>query len=269
MGFTSSRFCARSKFLPVLVGWLVCLLLSHHARAQSDNFDNGTDPGWTHYDPMAAYGSPGTFTFPNFAYRIHANISPAPDPKTGLGPARMASYHSTPSYSDFYESVDIVNFDTSLNQAFGLLSHLTSVGLSTTNGYALTYTNNDHDLNLSLINGEAATTLVAATSTAQLQPGHSYHMVFTGVGSLLSGHLYDNSNPSVSLADLSAIDSTHPQGANGLLVYDNSGSSGNFGADATFDNFSAAVVAPEPASLALIGSSVALVLLKRRRSTLA
>ncbi len=262
MGFKSGGFCARSSFCPLLAVLLGCGLLTTNALGQSDNFNSGTDSAWTHYDPMATFGSPATFSFPNGGYRIHANVSPNP---SVYGPGRVASYRSTPSYSDFYETVDIVTFDTTLNQAFGLLGHLSSIGLGTTNGYALTYSTNDHAINLSLINGENPTNVVSATLSSPLQLGHSYQLVFTDLGSLLSGHIYDNGNPTVSLADLSAVDSTHPSGVSGLLVYDNSGSSGNVGADATFDNYFAAVTSPEPATLALVAPFGAMLLLKRRQ----
>src|SRR5437867_10071288 len=79
-------------------------------QAQSDNFDDGNDQGWTHYDPIkVAVGSDrGTWTFPSGAYRIQSLASPAP---STLGPGRIASLRTDVTYSDFYLAADIVGWD--------------------------------------------------------------------------------------------------------------------------------------------------------------
>src|SRR5438552_12904199 len=89
-------------------------------RAQSDNFDDGNDtanPPWTHYDPIGSIlgGSFGSWTFPGSnTYRLQAFASPDP---VAFGPARIAS--TLPNvYSDFYTTVDVVDWDDTLDQAF-------------------------------------------------------------------------------------------------------------------------------------------------------
>lgn len=236
------------------------------ARAQSYNFNNGSDAGWTHYDPMASFGAPGSFTFPNGGYRIVAAPVPSPGPGA-LGPSRAASYIATQSYTDFYESVDIVNWQTNSSEAFGLLAHLSTVGLQTTSGYALTFADDTNELTLSSITNESPTTLVTAALGSSLQVGHSYHLVFSDAGNLLSGSIYDNASPSVALASLSTMNSSKLSGTSGLVIYDlTSTSSGTNGADATFDNYSAAVSAPEPASAMMLMAIVAPIMLSRRKA---
>lgn len=253
-------------------GFITCLVLTllcwaGTARGQSYNFNNGSDAGWTHYDPMASFGAPGSFTFPNGGYRIVAAPVPTPPGQAAVGASRAASYVASQSYTDFYESVDIVNWQTSTSEAFGLLAHLTTVGLSTTSGYALTFTDDNNDLTLSSITGETPTTLNTAAVGSPLQTGHTYHLVFSDVNNVLSGSIYDNASPSVALASLTFGDSSKPTGTSGLVVFDlTSTSQGTHGADATFDNYSAAVSSPEPGSAMLLMAIVAPMMLSRRRA---
>ena len=265
-------FSARASGFVAFSFVLAFLCWIDTTRAQSYNFNNGSDAGWTHYDPMASFGAPGSFTFPNGGYRIVAAPVPPPPPvglgSSSLGPSRAASYVPSTSYTDFYESVDIVNWQTNSSEAFGLLAHLSTVGLQTTSGYALTFTDDTNQLTLSSITGEAPTTLGTANLGSALQVGHSYHLVFSDVSNLLSGSIYDNASPSVALASLSQIDSSKPSGNSGLVIYDLTSTTNNAsnGADATFDNYFAGVSAPEPGSAMLLMAVVAPMILSRRRA---
>lgn len=263
-----SGFSARANRFIAFSYVLAFLCWANTTRAQSYNFNNGSDTGWTHYDPMASFGAPGSFTFPNGGYRIVASPVPTNPGSSALGPSRAASYVPSTSYTDFYESVDIVNWQTNSSEAFGLLAHLSTVGLQTTSGYALTFTDDTNQLTLSSITGEAPTTLGTANLGSALQVGHSYHLVFSDVSNLLSGSIYDNASPSVALASLSHIDSSKPSGNSGLVIYDLTSTTNNAsnGADATFDNYSAAVSAPEPGSAMLVIAMVAPIVLSRRRA---
>src|SRR5437763_11666895 len=126
-----------STFMASIVVALCCLL-SLGAQAQvSDNFNAGNDAGWTRYDPLAPFGAPATYSFPNGGYRIQAPASP--DPLT-LGPARAGSLRTDQSdASDFGIFFDVVGWDNAANQSFGALGRATSIGLGTTDGYGLTY----------------------------------------------------------------------------------------------------------------------------------
>jgi len=78
----------RSSLTALELG-IAALSLSVAARGDvTDYFDSGTDTGWTHLEPSAAFGAPGTFSFPNGGYRIQASASPDP---LNLGPGRAGS----------------------------------------------------------------------------------------------------------------------------------------------------------------------------------
>src|SRR5438046_1453848 len=100
-----------------------------------DNFDDGNDtmplPPWTHYDPLLPFGAGGTWSFTNGHYRIQAAASP--DPGT-VGQARVGSIRSE-NYTNFYVSVDVVDWDDALHQFCGVAGRLATVGLGTTTGY--------------------------------------------------------------------------------------------------------------------------------------
>ena len=148
--------------------------------AQSDDFNDGNDVGWTHYSPLAPYGVPGVFGFPNGGYRIQTT-SPSPSP-TQLGNARAGSLRLDASYSNFYVSVDIVNWNDSLPQAVGLLARIGNPGLGMTTGYAFTWsrgtTATSGDMDISRITGEVPSGVsVTGNDKYHFVPGMKYRMV--------------------------------------------------------------------------------------------
>src|SRR5262245_17476741 len=72
---------------------------SSMAQYVTDDFNDGNDNGWTHYDPVGlivasvtgTYVPYASWTLTNGAYRIRAVPSPAPDQ---TGPARSGSLRS-------------------------------------------------------------------------------------------------------------------------------------------------------------------------------
>src|SRR6185503_2615069 len=155
--FAFSLVSPRNLFaLAVLVmalGW------QHNACAQSDDFNDGNDAGWTKLDLTVA-GSPATYTFPDDgtggkAYRIKAN---APTFTDQVGPARAFSYQA-PDYTRFSAAVDVINWDLTVDQAFGLLVRASSIGLGTTDGYVMNYNSADGDLQINEIAGESPNTI--------------------------------------------------------------------------------------------------------------
>ena len=210
------------------------------ALAESDDFDDGNDAGWTRYNPLSGFGVPGVFSFPSGGYRIQTT-APSPNP-TALGNARIGSYRST-SYSDFYISVDIVNWNDSLPQAAGILARVQTPGLGTTAGYAFTWdrgtTSTSGDMDISRITGERATGAsgqASANDKYHFVPGRTYRLVFIGRGSLLEGRLYELPDLTTPKVIVTANDGTYPAGVSGMVVYDNSTLANNL-TDTTFDNF--------------------------------
>jgi hypothetical protein len=223
------------KHLPLAALLIWVLIAPFSLKAQSDNFDDGNDAGWTRYDPIGgAVGSArGTWSFPNGAYRIQTLGSPSP---STLGQARVASVRNDVIYTDFYLAVDVVAWDDTLRQAFGLLGRLGQIGLGQTTGYAFTYQAITHDIQINRITSEAPTG-ISATVAVTLDPTKKYRMIFAGIGPIMSGRIYELPNIDTPIVSVTAnSDSTYPSGAAGLLVYDNS-SAKTAPADATFDNY--------------------------------
>ena len=260
---TLSELRSRRLSLPAVI-FRFCVLLTllslarvsePSVQAQSDNFNDGNDAGWTHYDPFAAFGASATFSVTtNGEYRIQSALSPNPGV---LGPSRAGSLRNDVTYTDFSVSYDVVNWDNSLNQAFGVLGRVTQLGLGTTDGYALTYSTGG-SIDLSKITGETPSGLGSASVT--LSPANDYRFVFTGTGSTLVGQVFNLADLSTPLATVTGTDSTYASGVAGFVVFDNTGASR---ADATLDNYAATV--PEPSSLALlVVGGAGLLFLKRR-----
>ena len=101
--------------------------LPGYVEAQFDDFNDGDDRGWTRISPLAFLGVPGVFTITNGGYRIQT-IRPSPNPAM-LGPPRAYSLRRDVVYTDFYESVDLVNWRDDLLQGFGLAARVSRPGL--------------------------------------------------------------------------------------------------------------------------------------------
>src|SRR5882762_11580063 len=121
-----------TRLLVVPTAFIAVLLLSAApACAATDDFDDGMDDGWIHYNPIGT----GSWTLLSGTYRLRSSASPSP---SSLGPGRVGSLRAE-SYGQFYIAVDIVTWDNSLDQIFGLITRVGTPGLGTTRGYAFTY----------------------------------------------------------------------------------------------------------------------------------
>jgi hypothetical protein len=215
--------------------------------AQSDDFDDGNDLGWTRYDPFAGAGLHIVkWEFTNSAYRIRTT---SPSPSQQLGPGRAGSLRSE-SYTNFYIAVDVVNWDDTLPQAVGILARVQSPGLGTTTGYAFTWGRGDPasatagDVDISVITAETPDGVVLnGDDKIHLETGKSYRFVFIGRDAQLEGRVYELPDTTTPLIDVTGFDATYTAGAGGLVIYDNSSGATNI-CDVTFDNFFAASVEP-------------------------
>jgi hypothetical protein len=243
-----------------LIGTLALLASLAPASAQSFDFNSGSDAGLTHYSPLTPFGAGGSFSFPGGdSYRIQAPSSPAPG---SVGPARAGSYLAT-SFTQFTESVDIVGWNNSLGQAFGLIGRIQNPGLGTSSGYGLVVFPSGV-IAINRFDHEQATGI---TGTAfAINPADSYRLVFNGNGSTLNGTIYDLSNLATPLATLSTVDTHYTSGFGGMIAAA-SIQTPSSAADATFDNFTITSV-PEPAEYALVaGLSLVGIVAWRRRSS--
>ncbi|MCW5558722.1 MAG: hypothetical protein KIT22_12955 [Verrucomicrobiae bacterium] len=233
-----------------------------------DDFNDGNDtanPAWEHYDPIGGLtASPATFTFPDGHYRI---IAPAQqDPDCGAGPARAGTFIKDRLYSDFEVSADLIDFDDTVRQAFGLAARIVNPGLGTTGGYLASWEpgggalpgENNGDLDISILVNEAAVGQIeTAPSGLHLEKGKSYRFVFRGSGNNFEFRVYDLANLDVPLIVLPGTDpdNTYTSGLVGLITASNGDCA--VGADATWDNFLAKL--PEPRlAIQLDGSTASL-----------
>jgi hypothetical protein len=226
------------------------------------DFNNQNDAGLTRYNPLAAFGQGGTYSFPqlspgNYGYELTQAGVPANNPG---GPARMGSSVTGQTFGDLDEAVDVVNFNPSLGQAFGLGLRVQSIGLGTTSGYALEYTTPSGEgtptgeFTFTRVTDEVPTD-IGSVANLTLQAGHAYRFVLQAVGSSLIGQLSDLTNPATPLATVAATDSTYATGAAGVIVASPLPGSTS-GIDVTFDNLMGQSV-PEPSALALTSLGMA------------
>jgi hypothetical protein len=232
----------RAKILAAFAAAVLSLLPLGDVWAQSDNFNDNNDTGWTQYDPIAGVVPPGiaTYTLTNGTYRIQTVPSPLPlPPPNGVGPGRAGSLCQDVTYTDFYVAVDVVGWNPDLNQAFGILARVRDVGLGQTDGYALTWARDGQDLDITRILNENPTggeVTVSGNDKIPLVLGHSYRFVFIGTGPTLTGRVYELPNDTTPLTEIVGADTAYADGYSGLVLYDNT-STGSGSTDATFDNY--------------------------------
>ena len=222
------------RYLPVLILPLLGPCLP--AQIVQDDFNDGTDAGWERYSPLASFGAPVEFSFPEGnSYRVQAPASPNPG---ALGPARGGSHRPDVVYEAFRVEADLVDWNNDIGQDIGLLGSLGSVGLATTNGYAFSYDTGGEGLYISSVSGEAASTLGSETIT--LVPGRGYRLVFQGFfapedfyGQLV-GEVFALDDLETPLAVVFGTDFTYASGTCGVFTSTTS-DTGN--TDATFDNY--------------------------------
>ncbi len=222
------------------------ILTGTSVLAQSDDFEDGNDVGWTRYDPIGSHPllpDIATFGVVSNAYRIRTAPSPLP---SAVGPARAGGIRRDVSYTDFYATVDLVDWDETLQQSVGILARVREVGLGTTDGYVLTYNFRGKDIDITRFTDEDGTggslTLVG-DDKLELVKGKKYRLVFFGRGTDLGARVFDLDNLSAPLLSVTASDATYDSGFCGLLVYDNSVAQ-TMGTDATFDNYFATTQEP-------------------------
>jgi hypothetical protein len=232
---------------------VVCLLFlaAPHLTAQTDDFDDGNDQGWSRFDPLGGLGAGprAVFSFPDGGYRIQALTSPSP---SSAGPARAGSLRGDATYSSFYAAVDLVNWDDTVDQSIGLLGRIQpNWGLGAVNGYAFTYQPLDHDVQMFRVINEAPTA-ITPTAPITLDPANTYRMVFRGSAENLVGEIFLAGDMTTPLISVTGEDYTFESGVCGVVIYDGS-SGGASTADATFDNYFAAAEEPEQPPQLTIG----------------
>ncbi|MDO8945332.1 MAG: hypothetical protein Q7U75_19275, partial [Desulfobacterales bacterium] len=184
---------------------LATVFLASSTLAQTDNFDDNNDTGWTRMSPLEPYGAPAAFTVAGGQYRLQAPASPLPGT---VGPGRAGSLINGDGLGAFRISVDLVTWDDSLDQVFGILARVAEPGLGTLDGYALTYVNEQGttsaELDILRIRDENSSGGTLASVKIRLIPGQGYRLVFTGIGAQLTGEVFALTNLTTPLATITA-----------------------------------------------------------------
>ena len=252
-----------TQWVSTLLSGAAWFLATGLVLAQSDDFNEGNDNGWTRQDPIHQAGFPSqvTFSFPNGGYRIQTAVSPAP---SLVGQGRGGSLREDVTYGDsFYVAVDLVNWNDADQQVASVVARITTPGLGTTAGYLFGYNNaypapGQGVVGIYRLYNEQYTTL--RNYPLFLSPTNQYRLVLFGQGSDLEGRLYQLPNTNTPVAVLSTTDASNSSGYSGLAQADVSPSK-NSPTDVTYDNYSATdfCIADQPQSLLCVpGGSVTL-----------
>ena len=220
-------------------------------NAQSDDFDDGNDNGWTKVNTLAGQGVPASWGFPNgnsYSIAMEGHGIEA------LGPPRAGSFIQDVTYENFYMAVDI-NFDPSIDQNMGVLARAKEPGLATLDGYGAVYNPRDADpggrLYILRIDDEAA--IVMAEADIEEAVSENLRIVFRGKGRELKTELYtqeDLLKPIAATEVFEAGDFFET----GLLGVFSASDDVTVPIDVTFDNYIAAE--EEPYRFELIGATI-------------
>ena len=226
----------------VTLGLLMFVLVGSPVLfAQSDDFDGEKDDGWTRYDPLASVGPDATYSFPDGGYRIEVPSSTSVE---DFGQARAAAIREDTTYTDFFVSVDLIDWNDTLGQAIGPLARISDLGPGSTDGYLFFYQPVIREININRIDNELGEFTdeidPMANFEADLDPDKDYRMTFRGIGSHLVGQVFDLADLSTPVASLSATDSTYASGHSGIVVAATAADRMSPG-DAAFDNYLATV----------------------------
>ena len=228
--------------LAASVALAVCLGVPTVLLAQSDDFNDGDDAGWTRLDPIRMYlfATTGqdfpqnTWTVTDGKYRLQS----APTPNPALGQGRVLSLRSE-VYSNFHLSIDLIDWDASKTNAMALCARIGTPGPTTTRGYLFGYISGQNYLDLVRLQNEGTKPIPGVVQVPiVLTPKHGYRLTFTGKGAQLVGRLYDLADLNNPIAEMAGSDDNYADGTGGLAVFPLAASVLGVG-DATFDNFAA------------------------------
>ena len=257
----------RSRFFTSLIPVSAAILLAFSqsgARAQSDNFDDGDDSGWVRVNVLAPFGGVNTYSFPSGPYGKGYRIQCTSVGALGSSGTARALTYRTNEYSNFYVSVDVVNWNDTLNQALvliGRMSGQTNVlspcplptcppGFGTLGGYICNYDPKQSgsgatsaklgQFQINKVVNEGAVNPSLAAANVTLTPGKSYRLILKGVADLITAQIYDLEDLSAPLVTIQNTDSTYTTGVSGLISFSREATT----TDVTFDNYYAAASDP-------------------------
>jgi len=224
----------------ISVGYAALALLGParlETLAQTDDFQDGNDTGWSHYHPLKDFGAGGVFAVSGGLYRLSAPASPAPGL---LGPQRIGSLRPERTYSRARVEAEITGWRTDINQAFGLIGRAANLGLGTTEGYTHNYNSVSGYHQINFVQGEQPIRQVNE-SPFPLNPDHRYRMVFQLAGPILVGQVYSSTNSSIPLHTVAGMDDNFTEGISGVFAF---ALNAEHALDTRFDNYAAVVPGP-------------------------
>ena len=187
-----------------------------------------------------------SYTFPDDgaggqAYRIWAMAPPA-ELGGAVGPARAFGYRPE-SFSRMVVSMDVLDWDATVNESLGLLVWASEVSIGTTDGYVMNYNPNDGALELTAVQNETPGVTVATTPVAFHPSRGPYRWMFHSDGIYMVGRVFLMGELENPIATVLAEDTGHPSGQIGMFVFDLNDAANYTDVYATFDNFAANVPA--------------------------
>ncbi len=232
--------------------------------ATFDDFNDGNDEGWIHYDPI-----PGTYSFPmesgSVAYKMESPWGSL------FSPGRIGSINmNEPAHTKFHVEADLLNWTYNWGEDIGLLARLQEPVPSffLPKGYALLLRNdrngNPASRKLMIVKSMGGTKFPIFLTTGQGRlmlpapdPSGDYRLKFWSSGGFLWGQIIDNSTGKAikmwngaTYKDriYAAEDGTYTSGRSGLIAYVHIVSYRAEGVSPTFDNFYSGTDAPPPTS---------------------
>ena len=196
-------------------------------RAQTDNFDTGTDAGWSKIT-NSIYPATYSFTPDGFggqAYRLQG--SPPPGIIVDANTARAVAYRTDRLYTNFFATTDLVAWDSGYTNGlvFGLLARAnpTNIASGLIDGAMFVIEiNRFNDANGSrgrahvmALNGGLAGG-PAGLAECTLIPGRRYRLTFSGVSNILTGAIYDLEDLTRPILSMTGDDAVAATGFAGL-----------------------------------------------------
>jgi hypothetical protein len=208
--------------------------ISDDDSALFDDFNDGNDNGWTHYNPLGT----ASFSAVSGGYRIQSGaVSPLP-----AKPVRAASGHQDLGNElDFALGVEVASWAAGLNQGFGLMGRTGPFRIVDFSGYAFLYFPGLAQAQIVRLDRELMTPLEVADVT--LNPALDYWFSFSGTGDSLEGKIFQKDDLGTPLVTVNATDNRYLGGSSGVYVTAHPADRGS-AVDVTFDNFLASAVIP-------------------------
>lgn len=230
--------------------------------ATFDDFNDGNDEGWIHYDPI-----PGTYSFPmesgSVAYKMESPWGSL------FSPGRIGSINmKEPAHTKFHVEADLLHWTYNWGEDIGLLARLQEPVPSffLPKGYALLLRNdrngNPASRKLMIVKSMGGTKFPIFLTTGQGRlmlpapdPSGDYRLKFWSSGGFLWGQIIDKSTGKAikmwngtTYKDriYAAEDGTYTSGRSGLIAYVHIVSYRAEGVSPIFDNFYSGTDAPPP-----------------------